>query len=302
MGEAAAELRDELRRTQAIAAEFVGVDGELALLVAADGSRFPASKATPDWPAVGSQVWCLIVGEQRLMLAGPAPAASKWGRVISVGTGTVVVQTPPDSSDPPSTFTLPRGGTAVVGDLVQLTREHGGLVLAVFPTASGPEPEPMPAPEQPKRRIRRTAEVNAAWDGTATPQGYWLHRDQLYTRNTGGGPNYATFGYGSRVDDTVPPGARVVAAAVFLDVISTGSQHTAGTHTLTGPAGVPAPARTFAVTPRDGWHDVGLDAAQAIADGAATGLTFYGGAGTSYGALRRNPGNGRLRIEYETEA
>ena len=145
--------------------------------------------------------------------------------------------------------------------------------------------------------------MNASWDGTVTPSGFWLpSADRLYTRNSGGGPNYATFGYGSRVDAVVPAGARVLSAAIYLERIYVGSAHTAGTHVLTGPSGTPAPLHTFPVQPTNGWLTVPVEAAQALADGDAKGLTFYGGAGTVYGSLRRNPGNGRLKVRYEVEA
>lgn len=300
MGEVAAAQAGERPSVQALAAEFVGIDGELASLLGPDGMPMTASKATSVWPTAGQTVWVLVVGDQRLMLDGPAPV-QRWGRVVSVGTGNAAVQVPPDGTGDPVVFTLPRGVTPQVGDLALISPEHGGLIVAVYPTTGAPTPTPTPTPTRPGELVTREAEVNASWDGTATPQGFWIDGPRLYTRNSQGGPNYATFGYGGGVDRVVPPGARVISAAIYLEVLLSGSGHTAGTHTLSGPSGTPSPANTFAVTPRSGWLSVPVAAAQALADGDARGLTFYGGAGTVYGSRGRNPGNGRLRVRYEVE-
>ena len=295
IGEEAARLAEAVPQVAATTATFAGIDGERARLLDEAGQAVFASKATADWPAVGDMVWLLTVGEHRLMLG--APSGSPWGRVSSVGTGTAIVEYPLESGEL-ATFATPRGLTPVVGDLVQL--EHSrALILAAWETAT--EPTPTPTPVQPGTSETRAAEVNVAWDGSATPAGYWITGPRLYTRNVSGGPNYATVGYGDRVTRLGIDPASIVDAAIYLNLDALGSAHTGGTHTLGGRSGVPSPANTFPVQPKSGWLTIPLAAARALADGSASGLTFYGGTGTVLFGVQANPGNGRLRLRYSVE-
>jgi len=297
VGREVAQLASTMLATEAIVATFLGVEDERARLDTDLGEIILASKGTADWPAPGTQVWCITVGGQRIMLG--SPGGSVWGVVVSATATSAVVETP-EGSGLSETYRLPRGVAASVGDLVKLDHARM-LVLTAWPATAPPAPLPDPVrPNAPTRQ--REAEVNATWDGTGQPNGYWLDGRLLYTRNRNGGPNYATMGYGNAVTALGIAPESITEAAVYLSLDKTGSAHQGGTHALSGPGGTPAPGNAFSVQPTNGWLALPLDVAQALAAGDARGLMFYGGAGTVLRGILSNPGNGRLRLRYGVEA
>lgn len=297
VGRETARLAAELQNAELVTAMFTGVQGELAQLRTEAGETVLASKATPEWPVAGDTVWCLTVGQQRVMLG--SPGGSNWGVISAVGTGNAVVEYPVGSGQL-ATYLLPRDATALIGDRVLLDRTRA-LILAAWPPEA--EPTPPPAPPAPDRgTTEREAEVHAAWDGTGQPNGFWLNGSLIYTRNRNGGPNYATVGYGGRIAQLGIDADSIISASVYLSLDKVGSQHTGGTHTLSGRSGVPAPLHTFDVKPATGWLTLPLEAVRAIARGDAEGLTFYGGAGTVLRGIQQSPGNLRLRLRYRVEA
>lgn len=295
VGQAAAGIAAGIPNVGAVTATFLGVEAERARLSTATGDVVLASKAVADWPAPGATVWLVTLGKERIML-GP-PSGSSWGVVNAVGTGTAVIEYP-EGSGILATYATARGQAVEVGDLVLL--DHARLVV-VAAYGSPAEPEPVPDTTSRGGRQPRSAEVHAAWDGTAQPNGFWIRDRLLYTRNRSGGPNYATWGYGDGVTRLGIDPDSITEAAVFLARERTGSTHEGGTHTLGGRSGVPSPARTFEVAPTDGWLSIPVDAARALVTGEASGLTFYGGTGTVLRGIAASPGNGRLRVRYTVE-
>lgn len=275
----------EKSTVKVIAGNFRGLDG-LRALVDFDGGRVPAHFATSWRPVVNDDVWVMVVDGVAWMIGPTAPPASD-GTVASVAGGLATIST--DIGEIYATYN--QGVTLTAGQQVKLISNDGYHVVGVKSTSPAP-PEVPPA----------GGSVGAETTQTFTPvdsgsfQSYWW-TSRVYSSSS----NQGCWFYGSKIPDTIPANAEILAVQINLSAVQIqGGDPTFVTHGhKTKPSGHPGLGSGTAVdVTGSGWYDLPLSFGNALrAGGGAFGVGCPGG---GYNIFAGGSPSGDLRIRYRT--
>jgi hypothetical protein len=283
-GDALLKLINERAKVRRVAGNYRGLDA-LRAVVDFDGGRVPAHFATAWRPVVNDPVWVDIIDGVAWLVGPTAPQASD-GTVVSVGGGLVVVST--DIGEIEATYDS--GATLTAGQSVKLYASGGYHVVGV--KSSSPV-APTPAPGGGGSGGEVTQTFTAVDSGSF--QSYWW-TNRVYASSS----NEGCWFYGSKISDTIPASATILAVDILIDAVQIqGGDPIFTTHPhYSRPAGSPGLSGGTAVdVTGPGWWGLPASFGDALkAGGGAAGVGCNHG---GYNIFTAAPGDsGSLRIRY----
>lgn len=248
---------------------------------------------TPQPVQVDDEVYVACLNGAWFVLGPTSPKALS-GRVLSVMSGSAVVEYP-DGSGVSASFMTPNGMTLANGDRVLLSWELGGVVAQRFGT---PTPVTPPAPPEPPPAPPQTAVFRAAWSGSVTDAGFWLQGTDVFSRVRGGGRGL--WGYRG-IKETIPAGKTPTAARLFTPLTAQGGAVSLGWHTLQqrDGAGTTLQGAVGLGGLANGWQDVPVALINnLLGGGPAYGLGIEGASGAVVAGVGRDGMSGALEITW----
>jgi hypothetical protein len=266
-----------------VPAAYRGLDGT-RVVVDFSGGRVPAYAATPWRPELNEPVWVAVVDGVAYML-GPTIPKPGDGTIVSVTAGLATVQT--DIGTVQATYGS--GVTLTAGQLVKLMWSGGCHVVDVKSTTPV-DPVVPPAPtggSGPQTRIF------TAIDSGSYQAGYGWRTSEVWCSAS----NRGCWFYGSQIADTIPDGATIQSAEIWLPTprqllgARPFGRHAYGSK----PAGAPTITATANLGGTSGW--VGIPTT--LIDWLKVNV---GGLGFDLGGYNIWPGGGQsgaVRVTYQ---
>ncbi|TFD74740.1 hypothetical protein [Cryobacterium fucosi] len=263
---------------------FVSTDGVRAV-VDVGGGRIPADMAGY-LPEINEPVWVLFIDGTALIL-GPTKMKPAEGTVTGPPSGNLVpISTVAGAMSVP----YASGLTLSAGQVVKLGAwSGGGFVGAIMSTS--PPPPLAPAPPSPGP-VNQSA-VFTAVDAGSYRSGWWTSQVWASDSNTG-----AWF-YGSKIADTIPNGAAITAAAIYISATQiTGWPPNIGYHSSAGkPGGNVSVGGASAVPVFNGWVNIPLSIVDYLKSNVG-GVGVASGGYSIFRSLGQDPSSGALRINW----
>lgn len=279
------ELIDGKSSVRVIAGNYRGLDG-LRALVDFDGGRVPAHFATSWRPALNDAVWVMVVDSVAWLVGPTAPLASD-GSVVSVASGLATIST--DVGTVVATYNS--GVTLTAGQQVKLLAHNGYHVIGVKSTSpTAPE-----VPGGPGTGGGRVTQTFTAID-SGSFQVSWWNADVWSSAN-----NRGCWFYGSKICDTIPDTAVIVAAEIYLPPpIKLLGARPFGRHPYaTKPGGAPSITATSTLPGTSGWVPIPTSLIDHLKVNVG-GFGFDLGGYNIWPGTQRDGQSGAVRVTYDT--
>lgn len=278
------KLVGDRSRVQVVSGFFRGLEGARASVDFNDG-RVPAYFATPWRPEVNEPVWVMVTDGVAYLL-GPTSAKPAVGVVVSVSGGRAVVST--DIGQVTATYDLPR--TYSAGDKVRLSWNSGCWIDGIRSDVP-PDPDVPPAPGgEGKRQTRRFTAIDS---GSYQSGHGWRINDVWCSAS-----NIGAWFYGTKIRDTIPDGATIHSAQIYLPQRKNLGAAPFGRHgSATKPVGPVSFAATAELPARSGWVSIPTSLIDYLKANTG-GLGFAGGGYSIWSGTQRDGQSGTVRVTY----
>lgn len=279
------KLIGEAAKVEIVAGNYRGLDG-LRVLVDFNEGRVPAHTWTDYRPELNEPVWVAVINGVAYMV-GPTVPKPPQGTVVSTGGGFAVVTT--DIGD--VTAIHPAGATYNPGDIVRLIWSGGPFIVSVLSVAPvTPEVPPPPGGGGGRQTVTFTAIDSGSY------QNWWRTNDVWSSEN-----NIGAWFYGTKMTDTIPNTATVVAAEIYLPLLKVlgaapFGRHDASFKPASGPVSI---IDTVTLSARSGWVPIPvayLEWMKVNPGGFGFGLGGY----NIWAGTQRDGQSGAIRVTYES--
>lgn len=272
---------------ESLTAVFVSQAGALATVI--QGGNAIDVLSVSQYPVIAGDNVRLERRDGNIVMLGPTKPRSATGRVSAAGSPLCTVEYPAGSG---VTTLTPYSSTYTpsVGDAVLLSWDvNGAAIVCKLSGLPGTIAPDIPPPAQPQIRQQIFTAIDSGSYG-----GGWKKSDVWASDNFIG----AWF-YGSTLKDTIPDGAPILSARLYLPATRIGgSAPNLGYHTAaTKPGGAIAIAAAAPLGGRSGWVDIplGLIDFLKVNDG---GLGFDHGGYNIFASVGADGSSGALDITY----
>jgi hypothetical protein len=272
---------------ESLTAKFVSQTGAVATVI--QGNNVIQVRSQSQYPVISGDNVRLERRDGNVVMMGPTKPRSATGRVTATGSPMCTVEYPSGSG---VTTQAPYNPvyTPAVNDAVQLSWDMNGASIVNKLTAI---PGTVAPPTPPPAGVQIVQQIFAAID-SGSYSGGWKKTDVWSTDSWLG----AWF-YGSTIKDTIPDGAPILAARLYLPAKTvSGNPPNLGVHgSPTKPGGAVAISSAAALGGRSGWVDVplGLIDFLKVNDG---GLGFNHGGYNIFAGVASDGSSGALDITY----
>lgn len=277
--------------TESLVGVFVSQQGAVATVDVA-GVRLEV-KSTTTVPVLPSDSVRLERRGSSLVMTGPTSPRAVTGRVTVAGNPATVEY--PDGSGVTATLPVATGLTVDVDAIVFLDWASGGLVVAVIEAPVQPEPPDPPPGEDAGPKVV-TREFDAV-DSGSFQSGYGWRTNDVWSSAS----NIGAWFYGTQVKDTIPDGAKIRKAWIYLPrPIRLLGARPFGRHTAEKkPGGSLSITDTSTLGKTSGLVEIPTSLVDFLKanDG---GLGFALGGYNIWPGTQKDGRSGQLRVEYET--
>lgn len=194
-----------MRPAESYLGTFVSQSGTAALVNVA-GSTITV-KSESAYPPIAGEAVRLERRGADIILLGPAIARSATGRVTVTGSPQCTVEYP-NGSGVTKLMPYPSGYTPAVGDIVLINWDSNGAIQAKLTQLPGvvvPDVLPPTGPQ-----LYHPPPFTAIDSGTFQSGSWWT--TDVYSSSS----TTSAWFYGSKIKDTIPDGATIISAAIYL--------------------------------------------------------------------------------------
>lgn len=267
---------------------YVGLaDGQA--LIDMDENRFPVRFLTGIIPAIGEPVYVWAVDGQ-WFLVGPTQTKPNVGTVVTVSSPMVSLLTSVGSVSAIIGGAAPTSGDRVLIDWTE-DGPVSGLKLATTPTTPVTPPDPGGGGSTVKEAIFRAGDAGSTDRGSPR----WWTGQPWASDST-----YGAWFYGTAIKDTIPAGAALVSAEIFINrVQDSGAAPRFTLHTSAFKGGIPAMSSVLVWDPPNGWNTLPAGWFDAlIGGGAYWGVGLNQGGFNKFASLAEDGLSGALRLKW----